>query len=98
MQLPIDNNNKGIQTLAPYNTVSLTIGVTSVAISLPSGAKVVRLASTGNCYVAFSGTATTSDMLFPLGAETFKVPDGATQISCIREGASSGTLTITRME
>jgi hypothetical protein len=97
MQLPTDDNNKEVQTLAPGTTISLTIGASSDAGTLPAGSEVVRVSASDSCYVAFSSSASSADMLFAAGSEVFKVPAGATQFACIRQGTASGVLTVTRM-
>lgn len=85
--------------LMPTGTpAKLTIGASSVNVALPAGVAVVRLAASGTCWIKFGTaglSATTSDILFPAGAEIMKIPTGATHIACIQDGAATGSLSIT---
>ena len=99
--LPRDMLGWPIQAMAPGTTAVVAIGAASANVALPANAEVVRLAGNNNCHINFgtSGvTATTSSMLFPTGAEIFKVPAGATHVACIQSGAVTGSVTITKMD
>lgn len=58
----------------------------------------IRVASTGTCHIKVgtgAQTATTSDPLFPAGAEVFALPDGVTHFAVIQSGGSTGSVSVT---
>jgi hypothetical protein len=101
-ELPRDQVGHPVQALAPVHStnVKLTINASSQSAALPAG-DIVRLASNAPCYFRFGTggvTATTNDVLFPAGAETFSVPLGATHIAVIQDGAVTGVCTVTALD
>tara|TARA_R110000822_G_scaffold68587_1_gene166872 strand:- start:6214 stop:6525 length:312 start_codon:yes stop_codon:yes gene_type:complete len=97
--LPKDSDSVSVQVLSPGTSTNITIGVSSNSLALQSS-WVIRVASLVDCWIAFgngSVTATTADMLFPAGVETYKVPKGASHIAVIRN-IDAGILNVTRMD
>jgi hypothetical protein len=95
-----DSSGNAVQAMTPSTTANVSIGVSSNRVALPAGADIVRLASNAKGYFAFGTstvTASGSDVMFPIGAELFVVPDGATHIAVIQDGAVTGAMNITKM-
>lgn len=101
---PLDVNGFGIGTLAYGANASLSFtGAGTDRVELPTltpgREDVFRLAATENCFVNFGDdtvTAATTDIFFPAGVETIKVPTGATHIAAIDAG-TNGILSVTEM-
>lgn len=100
-QMVRDTSGGMVQALSPVATVSLSVSGSSSRVALTDPISLVRLASTVDCYVKFGNsgvTATSSDMLFPAGAEVFAVEDPAiTHVAAILVGATPGVLSATKM-
>lgn len=100
-QMVRDTSGGVVQALTPVATVSLSLSGSSTRVAMTDPVSLVRIASNVDCYVKFgnsSVTATTSDMLFPAGAEVFAVEDPATtHVAAILVGATPGVLTATKM-
>lgn len=99
-----DEDSNAIQTLAPdttrANINALTVGGTAASAQLATTSDVFRLATDADSWIMFGDSgvsAQANDILFPAGVEIFKRPEGATHISCIQFGGSSGTLSVTPM-
>lgn len=98
-----DSSGRALQSVALAGTpAKITIAASSARVAIPTvhgeTAKVVRLASNGNCYIAFgdNAVAATSDStLFPQGVEIQTVPKGATHVAAIQDGSATGTFQIT---
>ncbi len=92
----------GFQSLSPdiADTESIAVAVASATVTIPSGTvagDVIQVASSTNCYMTFTATATSSDMFLPAATVFyFVVPSGVTSIAAIRDTAD-GTMSITRM-
>lgn len=100
--LETDQNGRALQSLAPAvaGVGSIVLSGTSARVAIPSGAQVVRLAASGNCFFAFgdnSVTATSSSALFPSGVEIFSVKPEWTHVAAIVEAGSSGNFSINEM-
>lgn len=102
IQLPRDYNSQVVQTLSPIDTITLSAGAVSVRDALPSDTTVVRVASLVDVYIKFGDstvTATSGDVLFPAGAEVFKVPVDptvSTHIATLQVSAG-GNISVTKM-
>lgn len=97
--IPVDLRGHPIQTLAPEVTAVLSFGAASNRVALPSGAELVRIGATQDCYIEFgngSVTASGSSIFMPKGSEIFRVPDGATHIAALQFNAG-GQCSVTRM-
>lgn len=95
-----DKNGIPIQALSPISAVSVALSGTSQALAVPADTSMIRIAATGNAWIAFgtSGVeATTSSILFPGGVEVFPLPSGTTHIACLQVGAATGYFSINRM-
>lgn len=99
----VDQNGYSVETLSYAVTASLAFAAASDRVALPSGVigddEILRLACNQHCYVTFgdsSVTASSSDVYFPAGVETVKVPTGATHIAAIRE-TDDGIMSITEL-
>jgi hypothetical protein len=100
--LETDQNGRALQSLAPnqIGVQLIAIGGTSVRVPIPTESQVVRIAATGNCYVAFgdnSIVATSSHMLFPVGVELFTVKPTWTHVAVIAEAGATGNVSISDM-
>ena len=99
--LPRDANSGVLQALAPVESVVNNINTTAVRYALPTNTDVVRLAVTQNAHIKFgdSGvTATTSDLVFPTGAELFSVKNrGFTHVSILSTSATPSAASVTKM-
>lgn len=99
-----DKWGHAVQALTPIDSAStnVSIGAGSVSGLVPANAELIRCSATGNCYLKFgfgsAPTATTSDMLFPIGGEIFVIPEDATHFAVIQAGASTGIFSMTRVE
>jgi hypothetical protein len=100
-QMVRDTSGGVVQALSPLGTVSLNVSGTSSRAALSDPISLVRVASTVDCYVKFGNNlvaATSSDMLFPAGAEIFAVESAdITHVAAILVGATPGVLTATKM-
>jgi len=95
-----DSNNIPIQALSPISAVSVALSGVSQALAVPTDTKVIRIASTGNAWIAFGTSlveATTASLLFPGGVEVFPLPTGTTHVACLQVGAATGYFSINRM-
>jgi hypothetical protein len=100
--LPRDNNSQVIQALHPSSSVNGSISSAgAVRLTLPANTEIVRAASTMNCYLKFGDSAvvaTSSDLLFPVGAEVFSIKNqGFTHVSILGIEATPGAACISRM-
>lgn len=100
--LPRDNNSDIVQALCPIdNSTQPVSNGGQVRIVLHPLTAIVRIAATGNCYVKFGDSgvsATTGDLLFPIGAEVFSIKDrGYTHVSVLGADATPAVVSITRM-
>lgn len=72
-----DTDGDSVQALIPISTTTNTVSNGgAVRYTLATDTRLVRISSTADCYIKFgdSGvTATSSDMVFPIGAEVFSV-------------------------
>lgn len=99
-----DKWGHAVQSLSPVigSSIVVSVGAGSQSGLIPSGAEVIRCASTGNCHLIFgvgsAPTATTSEMVFPAGSEIFTVPEGATHFAVIQAGASTGSFSMTKVD
>lgn len=100
---PSDSNGFPIGTLAYGRNASLSFTGASGRVQLPTltagREDIFRLAATENCYVNFGDAtvvASNTDIYFPSGVETIKVPDGDTYISVISAG-TNGVFSVTEM-
>lgn len=97
-----DNNSDALQALDPSTSVNASVSnAGQVRVTLPAGTSVVRVATLTNCYIKFGNSsvvATTSDMLFPIGAEIFTVKEGqVTHCSILGASATPDVCSITKM-
>lgn len=106
MSLPFllkDRDDHSIQTLAPDDTtvVQATIAAGNSRAALPTGAQIVEIASTDFCRIAFGDVTVDATAgtrrIFPAGAATYRIPDGADHFAVTQVGASSGVVTVTRL-
>lgn len=98
--LPKDSSGGSIQALAPDATANVAIGVATARVLLPTGSQIIRVAANAKCFFKMGDVtvvATGSDTMFPVGAELFVVPVGATYIAVIQDGAVTGSLNVTKM-
>lgn len=100
-QMVRDTSGGMVQALSPVATVSLSVSGSSSRVALTDPISLVRLASNVDCYVKFGNsavTATSSDMLFPAGAEIFAVEDPSiTHVAALLVAATPGVLSATKM-
>ena len=97
VSLARDSNAEGVQVLRPVSNevvpFTATAGTTSTPVTRET---VVRIQSTEACHVSFTGTATTSQMIFSANAaEYFKMEKGDS-VSAIQV-ATGGNLHVTTM-
>jgi len=97
-------NGTEIQVLSITTEVAkLTASGTTSSAALPTGVssgKLMRLATTEDCYIKFGGsgvTATATDTLFPAGVEILQCPTGATYIAVIQV-STGGPVTVTGLD
>jgi len=99
--LKTDINGRALQSLTPSTTsVNGAISGSSVRIALPTGASVIRVAATSNCYLEFGDVtvvAASTDMVFPTGVEVLSVNPSWTHVAIIQVGADTGVLSVTEM-
>jgi hypothetical protein len=96
-----DGNNSVVQALFPQSAVTVALSGTSQELAIPAGTTFLRVAATGNVWIAFgagSATATTSSILFPGGVEVFPIPLDITHMAVLQVGASAGYVSINRMK
>lgn len=100
-QLVRDTSGTAVQALLPSGNTTLSTTGSSQRITLPADTRLVRLATTVDTYVAFGTatvTASTSSMLFPIGAEIFNINDVAiTHVAFVHVGATPGVFSATKM-
>lgn len=79
------------------NTESATVASdTAVSLTIPSGCKMVEIASLIPLYIDFSGTATATSHVFPAGVAVYKVLPSQTTVSVKRVvGTDTGPVTLT---
>lgn len=101
--LPCDVNLNPVQALAYGAHDTLAYTGTTARVELPTGTpgneEVFRIAASTACYVAFGDStveASATDVYFPSGVETVKVPTGATHIAALQV-SDAGTLSVTEM-
>ncbi len=97
-----DHSGAWLQSLATNTERAIvSLSGSSQRLTVPTDARVVRLASSGNCWFLFGdGTVTVSGStghLFPAGTEVQNVPPGATHVAIIQEGTATGNFCISRM-
>lgn len=100
--LPKDNNSTAIQAVSPDTNVSQSISSAGqVRFAIASDSDIIRIASTASCYFKLgdSGvTATSSDILFPPGAEIFSIKArGFTHVSILGVDVTPGVASVTDM-
>ncbi len=107
VRLAMDANGNPVQhAFFPIKTDALTIGAAAdvTAASWLDGVEVVQLYSDALCYVRFSATnnaadlATAADFVFPAGIIKEYTIHDAKFVSCLRVGASAGTLYVTPVD
>ena len=92
-----DGNGEAIQAMAPLSTTALSFSGTAQSTSSYTQGLIVRLATSEDCFINFSGTATNQSMYLPSGAvEYFTIKKGQS-ISALQV-STSGTLYITVMD
>ena len=105
LNLPNDQSGRDIQALAPEESsiAEITIGA-DTRVALPAGARVVEVAASGLCRIAFGNSAVlaAAGRIFPSGVAVYKVPEdatgtAATHIAAISVAGSTGTVTIARL-
>ena len=100
-QLVRDTSGTAVQALLPSGNTTQTTSGSSQRITLPNDTKLVRIASTVDVYVAFGGSgvnASSSSMLFPIGAEIFNIHDPLiTHVAFLQVGAIPGVFSATKM-
>lgn len=105
VNMPQDKSGYTIQTLAPQEdtVVEIVIGA-DTRVALPAGSRVVEVAASGLCRIAFgdSSVLSATGRIFPSGAAVYKIPEtaagvAATHIAAISVGGSTGFVTIARM-
>jgi predicted GH43/DUF377 family glycosyl hydrolase len=100
-QMVRDTGGNVVQALYPSINVSLNVTNVSSRVAMADPISLVRIAASVDCYMKFGDstvTATTSDMLFPAGAEIFSVEDPRiTHIAALLVGSTPGVLTATKM-
>lgn len=80
--------------------VSVTGGVGSARVALPTNSRVFRIHADNPCFLNFGGSSVTSaatDMPFDAGTEIMGVPEPHTYIAAIRNGSTDSVVTITPM-
>lgn len=95
--IPQSRKGEFLQVIAPGSTSADDVDGTTDNVALPSGAEVVRIAVSQDCYIAFgdvSVTATSADILMLRGVEVMKVPSGATYIAYLQVSAA-GRISVT---
>jgi hypothetical protein len=107
LNLAKDKHDRDIQALAPLEATvaNVTIGGASASVALPAGARVVEVAASSACRMAFGNsgvTATATSRLFPAGVSVYKVPEdasgvAATHLAVIQYSGSTGDVTVTRL-
>lgn len=100
--LPRDNNSDIVQALSPVNNVSQLVSNSGqVRFAIPALTEIVRIASAANCYFKFGDSgvvATSSDVLFPIGAEVFSIKArGYTHVSVLGVDVTPSPVSVTRM-
>lgn len=100
-QMVRDTSGGLVQALYPTSNATLNVSGSTSRVAMPDPISLVRVASNVDCYLKFGTstvTATSSDMLFPAGAEVFAVEDPTiTHVAAILVGATPGILTATKM-
>ena len=98
--IPRDLDDVPIPVLSPGSLTNAAVTVSSLASAIPSGAEIVEIASSTDCYILFttSGGSVTSStgQVFPKGVNNYRVPAGATHVAHIRDSAD-GRISITRL-
>jgi hypothetical protein len=100
--LPRDNNSDIVQALSPVDNVTQSVSNGGqVRFTIPALTEIIRIASEVTCYIKFGDSgvvATSSDILFPVGAEVFSIKArGYTHVSILGAGATPGPASITKM-
>ncbi len=105
IKLTTDANGNPIQhAFHPVATDTLTIGAVAdvTAASWLLNVEIVQLYSDALCYVRFSSSvtdvATNVDFIFPAGIIKEYALHNMTFVSCLRVGASAGTLYVTKLD
>jgi len=82
------------------NAEVIAVAVASATTTVPSGTQagdVLQIASTTNCFMTFTATATATDLFIPAATVFyFVVPSNVTDIAAIRQ-TGDGTMSIVRM-
>lgn len=87
---------------SPYRlgtTQAVTVAATSAATAATVGARLIRVASTTDCHIAFGAapTATTSSPLLPAGVVEYIIVEPSYKVAAI-QNAAGGTLTVTALD
>lgn len=100
-QLVRDTSGTAVQALLPQGNTNLTTSGSSQRITLPSDTRLVRIACTVDAYIEFGGSgvnATSSSMLFPIGAEVFNIQNPTiTHVAVLHVGTTPGIFSATKM-
>ena len=106
--MPRDKDSATMQVLSPGVNECVAIAAvqgSSAAIALPSDTGIVRVAASGNCYIAFGGSGISvaqgeaDAMVFPGGVEFFHMKDSTyTYIAARSIDDETIQVTATRME
>jgi hypothetical protein len=100
-QMVRDTSGGMVQALYPVSNATLNVSGSSSRVAMADPISLVRIAANVDCYLKFGNSsvvATSSDMLFPAGAEVFSVEDPAiTHVAAILVGATPGVVTATKM-
>lgn len=102
VNLPNDNNGNAISVLSPSTATAVTTtGAGSIRGALPANSDIVRLETTGPCWIQFGASdvvaVNTGLSTLMQAGDYFRVPRAATHLAVIRIGADNVSVSITKM-
>ena len=98
--LPKESNGIAVQCLGVDHSDINSLAFTGSAqnLSIPTGAEIVELAASEDCFINWNATAaSTTAQFFPKGSVVYKLLVGQTTLSVISNG-TNGTITMVAMK
>lgn len=104
--MPTDRSGRAVQVLGVKKAQNVTIGAASAAVTnaFADSTQTVRLATDAACWVSFAETptavadASNGSVFMPANFVEFFRVGSAHKVAVIRDGTSSGTLSVGEME